>query len=166
MPEERREMNVRTAEPHSEEAPELMFLPPEMLKPTEEIIPSHLRELTAQMLASSQWQTPILVERSTLIIMDGHHRRAFALEQKFARVPCILLSYSHVLLESRRKDLLVTPAEVISRGLKGKLYPPKSTRHTLQTGGELIIEFPLQELLGPFKSSDRLIPSSCKVISS
>lgn len=159
-------MNVWPADLHSEEAPELVFLPPEMLKPTEEIISSHLRELTVRMLASRRWQTPILVERSTLIIMDGHHRRAFALQEKFSRVPCILLSYSQVLLESRRTDLLVTPADVISRGLNGKLYPPKSTRHTQQTGNELVVEFSFHELLAPAQGGDRLLPLGGKVISS
>ncbi|MEQ5842411.1 hypothetical protein BWP39_23725 [Paraburkholderia acidicola] len=124
----------------------VILLPPETLKPTEETVPARLREVSDSLLATGIWHTPILVERSSLVVMDGHHRHAFALAHGFARVPCLLLSYSDVRLESRHKDQLVTPAEVITRGLEGRLYPAKSTRHIAQPWAETTCSYSLEEL--------------------
>ncbi|ORC49120.1 hypothetical protein B2G74_13740 [Burkholderia sp. A27] len=126
--------------------PSVVLLPPELLRPTEEIVASRLEEVSNRLFADGIWQEPILVERSSLIVMDGHHRRAFAIANKFVRVPCVLLSYSDVALESRRKDQLVNPQEVITRGLEGRLYPAKSTRHTVLNKLEMFCNFSLEDL--------------------
>ncbi|PCE33704.1 ParB N-terminal domain-containing protein [Burkholderia ubonensis] len=124
----------------------VVLLPPDILRPTEEILASRLREVGDRILADGVWQEPILVERTSLIVMDGHHRHAFALAHGFARVPCLLLSYSDVALESRREDQLVTPEEVINRGLTGRLYPAKSTRHIIPEEVKLTCNYSLQTL--------------------
>lgn len=132
---------------HPETArPEVVLLPPETLLPTEETVPARVREVSDDLLATGVWRMPILVERSSLVVMDGHHRRAFALAYGFARVPCLLLSYLDVELEAWRDDQLVTPAEVISRGLAGRLYPAKSTRHITRLAAEIICDYPLELL--------------------
>jgi hypothetical protein len=126
--------------------PDVVLLPPEMLRPTEETVAARLREVCDDLLATGVWRMPILVERSSLVVMDGHHRRAFALACGFARVPCLLLSYSDVELVARRDDQIVTPAEVISRGLEGRLYPAKSTRHINRFSGEITCNYTFEEL--------------------
>lgn len=119
-------MNQRTT------PPEVILLPPGLLRPTEEFSPERLEALTAEILASGHWPFPILVERSSLVVMDGHHRREFALRHALRRVPCLMLDYRDVVLESRRPGIDVTPDDVIARGLAGRPFPPKSTRHTLR----------------------------------
>jgi len=124
----------------------IVLLPPQVLRPTEHVIESRIIEVSACILAAGRWQEPILVERSSFIVMDGHHRRAFAIRYGFARVPCLLLSYSEVFVESRHEGHLVSPEEIISRGLAGHLFPPKSTRHTIPDQRKRLCNFPLEEL--------------------
>jgi hypothetical protein len=125
---------------------EVLLLPPGLLRPTEEFSPDRLDALTAEILASGQWPFPILVERSSLVVMDGHHRREFALRQALRRVPCLMLDYRDVELESRRPGIGVTPDEVIARGLAGRPFPPKSTRHTLRSAPPALCSWPLDSL--------------------
>lgn len=80
--------------------PKLALLPPDRLKPTEEFLPERLGEVAARVLADGGWKTPILVERRTLVVMDGHHRREFALRHGLMLVPCLLLDYADVALEA------------------------------------------------------------------
>ena len=127
-------------------SPEVLLLPPGLLRPTEEFSPDRLDALTAEILASGQWPFPILVERSSLVVMDGHHRREFALRQALRRVPCLMLDYRDVELESRRPGIGVTPDEVIARGLAGRPFPPKSTRHTLRSAPPALGSWPLDSL--------------------
>lgn len=143
---ERRKMNSEVRQEGQWVDPGVVLLPPHILRPTEQIIDSRLQEVTSCMFTAGVWQEPILVERSSLVVMDGHHRHAFALANGFSRVPCVLLSYSDVALESRREDQLVTPEEVIARGLEGRLFPAKSTRHTIRVGENFSCNFPLASL--------------------
>jgi hypothetical protein len=111
--------------------PQFQWLAPQRLRPTEETLPARLAIVCRDILAEGVWREPILVERDSLAIMDGHHRHQFALREGLSRVPCVLVSYDLVTLESRRDDLVVTPEGVIARALSGQPYPPKSTRHSL-----------------------------------
>jgi hypothetical protein len=143
---ERRDMNSEVHRRAGAACRSVVLLPPDILRPTEEIVASRLREVGDRILADGIWQEPILVERTSLVVMDGHHRHAFALAHGFARVPCVLLSYSDVVLESRREDQLVTPEEIITRGLTGRPYPAKSTRHTLPNEIVLTCKYSLESL--------------------
>jgi len=99
-----------------------------------------------------------------MIVMDGHHRRAFALQNGLVRVPCLLVTYSDVTLDRWRDDIVVSPDKVISRGLTGKLYPPKSTRHTLLKSTSYVCSFPLPTLCeGPCVSLDNSWGPLCAV---
>ncbi|WP_431823794.1 ParB N-terminal domain-containing protein [Burkholderia sp. F1] len=126
--------------------PELVLLSPELLLPTEECQSDRIREVAAEILREGIWRVPIMVERSSRIVMDGHHRRIFALNHRLARVPCLLLEYSDVVLSAWRDDVDVHPQEIIARGLAGRLYPPKSTRHRLVRPVDFVCEYSLAEL--------------------
>ncbi|AOI72302.1 hypothetical protein WI29_07730 [Burkholderia ubonensis] len=94
------------------------------------------------------WRVPIMVERTSRIVMDGHHRRIFALDHRLARVPCLLLEYSDVVLSAWRDDVVVHPQEIIDRGLAGRLYPPKSTRHRLLKPIDIVLRVPARGAVG------------------
>ncbi|MBJ9661323.1 ParB N-terminal domain-containing protein [Burkholderia gladioli] len=143
---ERRDMNAEIHRRADAANPSVVLLPPDILRPTEEILASRFREVSERLFAAGVWQEPILVEQASLVVMDGHHRRAFALANGFARVPCVLLSYAEVSVESRREDQCVTPHEVIARGLEGRLYPAKSTRHIIPGSARISCHFPLERL--------------------
>lgn len=135
----------------------LVLLPPERLRPTEECVPERIREVAASILREGFWTEPILVECTSMIVMDGYHRRAFALQNGLTHVPCLLATYSDVTLDGWHDDIVVSPDKVISRGLAGDLYPPKSTRHTLLKPRDYVCSFPLAMLC----ESYRVPPEFC-----
>jgi|GEM_PF-1433000 len=139
-------MNKPTMSHIGSPEPEVILLSPHLLRPTEEFDPARLEALTSEILESGCWPFPILVERSSLIVMDGHHRREFALRHALQRIPCLMLDYRDVTLESRRPGLYVTPDNVIARGLAGKPFPSKSTRHTLRFATPPLQSWPLEAL--------------------
>ncbi|WP_186156458.1 ParB N-terminal domain-containing protein [Burkholderia gladioli] len=122
------------------------LLRPEQLLPTEEFIEARVHEVSREIESEGCWRHPVLIEQHTHIIMDGHHRREFALRRGYTWIPCLLLDYSRVILESRRPDVVLTPDDVISRGLRRCPYPAKTTRHLLRGGVEYRCDFSLAEL--------------------
>ncbi|MCE4609043.1 MAG: ParB N-terminal domain-containing protein [Desulfurococcales archaeon] len=83
---------------------------------------------------------PIIVDRDTHVILDGHHRYT-ALNILGAKyVPAYLINYNDdSIVEVRSwKDNRPLPKHiVIEAGLRGHRFPPKTTRH--------IVKVPLPE---------------------
>lgn len=94
----------------------VVLLDPQRLLPTEEFIEERVIQIEQDIIREGRWLKPILVERTSLIIMDGHHRREFARRHSLRRVPCLLLDYSQVELSSWRDEFDLHPEEVIARG--------------------------------------------------
>ncbi|WP_259782549.1 ParB N-terminal domain-containing protein [Aestuariispira ectoiniformans] len=112
----------------------------------EEHIPERLEEIRETISCAGVWTTPLLVEWDDLVLMDGHHRLAFAREQGLSHVPCLLADYRSVAVESRRAQFTVTPTDVRTRARTGRLYPPKTTRHLIPSSWRLECAFGLDEL--------------------
>ena len=125
---------------------DLTLLRPEQLLPTEEFIEARVQDVSREIEALGYWRYPLLVEQDTHVIMDGHHRREFALRSAFSWVPCLLLDYSSVALTSRRPEFSLSPADVIARGLRRHPYPAKTTHHQLLTPVEFRCDMALVEL--------------------
>lgn len=100
------------------------------IRPTEETLPKRLKQIRSTILRTGKWTSPIVIESQSMAIMDGHHRYHCAKEFGFEFIPCLIMSYDQVKVESRNKEVCVTPSEIIHRALCGNLYPPKSTHHT------------------------------------
>lgn len=124
----------------------ILLATPAELRPHEEYLAERLDEVGCEVIRLRVWTVPLLVERHTLIVMDGHHRLAFALREGLFRVPCLLTDYETVSVESRHPGLSVTPAEIIRRGISGNLYPPKTTRHTIPAWLKCTCSFSLEPL--------------------
>lgn len=125
----------------------LALLNPDTLLPTEEYSSDRLRVVSEMIRIAGEWTVPILVESSTRVVMDGHHRLASALQARFARVPCLLVNYyTDVRLEAWQDGGPINPQEVVARGLSGQLFPPKSTRHILRREMPAIRPWPLEML--------------------
>ena len=80
------------------------------------------------------WTAPLVIERDSLVIMDGHHRLRAAQTLRLSMLPAVLLSYEDggVLLQAWRKGETWSPATVLSRARSGLLLPRKTTRHLFQ----------------------------------
>ncbi len=96
------------------------------------------------------WTAPLVVERDSLVVMDGHHRLRAARALGLSVLPAVLLSYEDggVVLQAWRRGEHWSPAAVLSCGRSGQLLPRKTTRHLFQPAiGAVAI--PLARLAGP-----------------
>ena len=109
----------------------IRLVPIELLRPHERIMERHVKELMNEIVRDGRLIYPVLVDKETMIILDGHHR-VEALKRLGARyIPAILVDYrsDEVRVSSWRADWKVRKKDVIEAGLKGELLPPKTSRH-------------------------------------
>lgn len=105
------------------------FISTETILPNEEHSATHAAELASAMKSSGLWRVPIILERESLAVMDGHHRLAAARSLGVAKVPVLRLEYRHVKVVASREGFTVSPEEIVARARDGRLYPEKTTRH-------------------------------------
>jgi ParB-like chromosome segregation protein Spo0J len=63
------------------------------LRPTEEVDAAHVRRIAEEMRRDGVQRRPILVERSSLAILDGHHRYHAAKTLGLAAINAVLIDY-------------------------------------------------------------------------
>ncbi|TKC89720.1 hypothetical protein FAZ69_12455 [Trinickia terrae] len=97
--------------------------------PNEEHEETRVLEVLKSIERSGRWTAPIVLERASLAVMDGHHRLAAARRLSLPRVPCLLLDYAQVGVVARRPGYRVDGEQIVARSREGMLYPPKTTRH-------------------------------------
>lgn len=104
-----------------------------LLREHEQIESERLRQIREEIRREGRLRHPILVDKHSGVILDGHHRFRAYRELGFETIPCLLVDYHSevVSVRSRRSDIAVSKAEVIRRALSGELFPPKTTRHIL-----------------------------------
>lgn len=105
------------------------FVPVKKIRPNEHHYPEHAVSLADAIRQEQLWRIPIAIERTSLAVMDGHHRLAAARQLKLKYIPCLLLDYDLVEVDSSRNGYHVNPDEIMHRARTGNLYPPKTTRH-------------------------------------
>jgi len=105
------------------------------LRGHEEVIPENLEKRTAKLLERGFYK-PIIVDRRSMVILDGHHKWTAAKSLGLARVPVLLVDYladggvEVDVWPDCGKDS-ITKHEVLEMGLSGGVFPPKTSRHTL-----------------------------------
>ena len=74
---------------------------------------------------------PVIVDKNTLIILDGHHRSAVLKSMAFTNIPVHLIDYrsKEVEVSSWRKDENITKDEVVTMGISKNLFPSKTSKH-------------------------------------
>ncbi len=104
-----------------------------LLREHEQIEPERLRQICEEIRREGRLRYPILVDRESFVILDGHHRFRAYKELGFEKIPCVLVDYQSdiVSVRPRRPEFSVSKEEVIRRALCGELYPPKTTQHIL-----------------------------------
>ena len=105
------------------------------LRGHEEVIPDNLETRTSKLLSKGFYK-PIIVDRESMVILDGHHKWTAAKSLGLARVPVIMVDY--LIDEGVLVDVWpdcgkesVTKTEVLEMGVSGDMFPPKTSRHTL-----------------------------------
>ena len=105
------------------------------LRGHEEVIPDNLETRTSKMLRKGFYK-PIIVDRSSMVILDGHHKWTAAGRLGLTRVPVIMVNYlddEGILVDvwpNCGRDT-ITKAEVLGMGVSEEVFPPKTSRHTL-----------------------------------
>jgi len=104
------------------------------LKPHEEVKPKNVDVLHEMTLRWNAYTKPLLVDRETGTILDGHHRYHVAMRIGLSRIPAILVNY----MSDDGIELDVWPAselrtltkqQIIEKALSGDVFPPKTSRH-------------------------------------
>ena len=116
------------------EEEDVQLVPVEWLKPHEEIKPRNRDKLLDMTKRWGGYTKPLIVDKKTGAILDGHHRYSIAGELKLARIPVIAVDY----LNDDSIEVDVWPAanidsltkkEVIEMSLSANVFPPKTSRH-------------------------------------
>ena len=112
------------------------LVPVETLLPHEKVEGHRVDNLEKMTLRWRAYTKPLLVDRKTGTILDGHHRTKVAVRMELQCLPCVLVDY----LEDDGISVSVWPnsgresiqkEEVIEAALSGNLFEPKTSRHML-----------------------------------
>ena len=112
------------------------LVPVEWLKAHEEVKPKNLEKLLEMTLKWDGFTKPLIADKATGTILDGHHRFGVAQRLELARIPAVCIDYLNddtVQLELWPASELesITKQEVIDMALSANLFPPKTTRHRI-----------------------------------
>ena len=129
------------------------LVPIEALLPHEKVEEHRVDNLKKMTLRWRAYTKPLLVDRKTGTILDGHHRTKVAQRMELKCLPCVLVDY----LDDDEVSLSVWPncgreslskEEVIEAALSGNLLGPKTSRHMLSDHLPPI-SIPLERLMQP-----------------
>jgi hypothetical protein len=105
-------------------------------KPHEQTRPELLSELLEEIARDGVLKVPVLVEREHHVILDGHHRWEALRRLGCRRIPAYVVDYASEEISLTTWPgatvATVTKGEVVAHGVKGDLFPPKTTRHLLK----------------------------------
>ena len=112
------------------------LVPLELLRPHEEIIIKKVKKKKKMTHRWNAYTKPLLLDRNTGTILDGHHRYEVAQRLKLKCVPCVMIDYLND--DSIELDIwpncgreTITKQDVIESALSGELFSPKTSRHRL-----------------------------------
>jgi len=128
------------------------------LKEHEEVEPNYLEKLKKQIMKDKVLKKPIVVDRNTKIIIDGHFRFNSLKQLGCSKIPAFLIDYNspEILVRAWRENEKITKENVLSSGLNGIKLPPKTSKNMIKIGNKLRhisfiekrIDTPLKELRG------------------
>ena len=110
------------------------LVPIAWLRPHEQVKPRNVDTLHEMTLRWSAYTKPLLVDRESGTILDGHHRHQVGIRIGLSRLPVIKVDY----LEDESIELDIWPAstlesltkqQVIDMALSENVFPPKTSRH-------------------------------------
>ena len=103
------------------------------LKPHEHTDPKKIREVKKSIIEQGI-KYPIVADKKTNIILDGHHRHNVFKKLKIKNIPVFYVNYmdERIILNSWNNHKL-TKQDVINNATSHKLYPIKTTKHMLKT---------------------------------
>lgn len=113
----------------------IILFDPNTLNSHEEISRLKAVFLAFKIMYQGTFTRPILVDKTTKVILDGHHRCWVSRKLGFKAVPCYEVDYlmnDKISLDSRREDVSVSKGLVLRMGLSDNVFKRKTTRHTFE----------------------------------
>lgn len=106
------------------------------LRPHEQTLPWRVEEMVEKIQRNDFFHKPLLVDRSTMTILDGHHRHQASLRLGLKRVPAMVFDYGEderIVVEARppADPESVSKALVVQMAANGLLMEPKSSKHSI-----------------------------------
>jgi len=134
-------------------AVEVQLVPLEVLRPHEQTILKKVNQLERMTIRWNAYTKPLLVDRETGTILDGHHRYEIAKRFDLQCLPCVLVDYIlddsiSVILWPGSDQKEISKEDVLEAASSGNLFPPKTSRHLLSDDLPPI-SVPLSRLLLP-----------------
>ena len=104
------------------------------LRAHEQVCPQRLRVVKAEISRSDKINNPVIVDRKTKIILDGHHRVESLKQLGCQLIPAMMVDYfsDQVRVFSRRKNIKISKKTVVARALKKQIFPQKTTKHLIK----------------------------------
>lgn len=112
----------------------LDLVPVSALKPSEQINLERAEALMHQIKDMGRWVRPLLIERDSKLVMDGHHRLFSAQKLGLVYVPAVQLSYDDPRLSVTRwaDSSPMDYRDITQAALTDTLLAYKTTRHVLR----------------------------------
>lgn len=135
---------------------EIAFFNIEELKEHEEVRPDYLEALKNEIQSDGILKMPICIDKSTCIILDGHHRLHALKRLGCKKIPCVLVDYrsSDIKVTAWREGEMITKEKIIDMAISGRRMPSKTSKHMIALDGEwkhvsaieVTINIPLEKL--------------------
>ena len=95
------------------------------VKEHEQIDENRLRALMDEITCDGVLKCPIIIDKESMVILDGHHRFNALLQMGCRIVPAYLVDYinSGIRVGAWQPGVNVNKESVIRAGITGKLYP-------------------------------------------
>ncbi|MFH1056497.1 MAG: ParB N-terminal domain-containing protein [Candidatus Micrarchaeota archaeon] len=104
-----------------------------LLKEHEQIVQERLEGLVGKIRRAGAFNSAIVADEVSFVILDGHHRFNAAKKLNLRFVPVNLVDYSSERITVRpRRNFPVSKELVVQAGLSGRKFPPKTTKHGLR----------------------------------
>ncbi|OGI14746.1 hypothetical protein A3K63_02620 [Candidatus Micrarchaeota archaeon RBG_16_49_10] len=103
------------------------------LREHERVDTEHLEELKSEIAGDGFLKNPIVVDRNTNIILDGHHRFNVIKSLGYSKIPVQYVDYNNpeIIVEAWREERRQTKESVVRKAMRGEKFPPKTTRHII-----------------------------------
>lgn len=92
----------------------------------------NLEQVKARIEKSGIFKVPIIIDKITFTVLDGHHRLRSCKELGLTKIPCILVDYlndTNIKVFPRRKEIPISKKLVVQMGLSNNVFPHKTTKH-------------------------------------
>jgi hypothetical protein len=110
---------------------EIVLVSSALLRAHERARKKHVDHMEEEIRRDGYVTHPLLVDKNTMIVLDGHHRLAALRRMGMSRIPVSFVDYKSpsIKVSSWRKGERITKKKVRDAGLSGKLLPIKTSRH-------------------------------------